>query len=107
MEALSNCLRYDRFLRVLDISFNSASEQSLKHLIKYSLIENTTLVSLSAMGNPGLIDKFKKKIAMCLLKNIESAKNQGVEIKPEWIKSENLTFKVPQRILDSLGIKAA
>lgn len=46
----------------------------------------------------------KKKIALCLLKNIEYIRNQGIDIKPEWIKKESIMFKIPKRIMDTLGI---
>ena len=104
MEGLSNCLRYDRFIKCIDVSYNLANEESIKHLIKFSLQENNTLVSLSLVGNPGLTEKARKQIALCLLKNIDQFKSNGVEVKEEWIRPENLTFKIPQRILDHLGI---
>lgn len=72
--------------------------------MKHSLQENNSLISFVASKNPGLSDKFKKKIALCLLKNIESLRNQGIDIKPEWIRKENLMFKIPKRIMDTLGI---
>lgn len=66
--------------------------------------ENTSLVSFGVHCNPGCIEKFKKQIALCLLKNIEQMKRKGIEIKDEWIRPENLTFKIPARILENLGI---
>jgi hypothetical protein len=104
MVNLSNCLRYDRFLKVIDVSGNFISESSLRHFLKHSLQENNTLISFVANKNPGINDKFKKKIALCLLKNIENIRNQGIDIKPEWIRKENLMFKIPKRIMDTIGI---
>lgn len=40
-----------------------------------------------------------------MLKNIENFRTSGVEIKDEWIKQENLTFKIPERILQNMGAK--
>ena len=54
--------------------------------------------------NPGLTDKYKKLIALKLLNNIENFRNQGVEIKKEWIKKENLMFKIPRKIIDQMGV---
>jgi hypothetical protein len=31
-------------------------------------------------------------------------KKQGLEIKDDWIKLDTVTFKIPSRILDGLGI---
>jgi hypothetical protein len=101
---LSNCLRYDRFLKVIDVSGNFITESSLRHFLKHSLQENNSLISFVASKNPGLNDKMKKKIALCLLKNIEYIRNQGIDIKPEWIKKESIMFKIPKRIMDTLGI---
>ena len=101
---LSNCLRYDRFLKVIDVSGNFITESSLRHFLKHSLQENNSLISFVASKNPGLNDKMKKKIALCLLKNIEYIRNQGIDIKPEWIKKESIMFKIPKRIMDTLSI---
>jgi hypothetical protein len=105
MDGLSSCIKYDRFLKVIDITGNLIGEQSFRQLIKNSIKENHTLVSFSVLKNPGLTDKFRKQIALFLLKNIEAFKNSGNELKPDWIKPENLTFKIPARILETLGIK--
>jgi len=40
-----------------------------------------------------------------LLKNIESLKSKGVEPNPEWIRGEVLSFKIPLRVLEELGIQ--
>ena len=73
-------------------------------LIKYGLKENTSLVNVDILANPGCNEKVRKQIALCLLKNLEVMRRQGVEIRDEWIKPENLSFKIPQKILDTLGI---
>ena len=73
-------------------------------LIKYGLKENTSLVNVDILANPGCNEKVRKQIALCLLKNLEAMRRQGVEIRDEWIKPENLSFKIPQKILDTLGI---
>lgn len=52
-----------------------------------------------------MTDKLRKQIAMCLLKNIETFRQTGVEIKNEWINQENLNIKIPQRILETMGVK--
>lgn len=103
LEALSNCLKYDRFIKVIDLSSNLITEPALKYFVKHSLAENITLVSFSAARNPGYTDKLRKRIALCLLKNLEAYKQSGVEVKEEWVKSENLAVKIPQRILESMG----
>ena len=45
MLALSNTLRYDRFIKVIDVSQNLINEQSFKYLVNHSLQENTTLTT--------------------------------------------------------------
>jgi hypothetical protein len=95
MDSLTGCLKYDRFIKVIDLSDNLIQESSIKRVVKYSLRENTTIVSFMVNKNPGLTDKYRKQIALCLLRNIEHMKNNGIEIKQEWIKTENLSFKIP------------
>lgn len=104
MEALSSCLRYDRFIKVIDLQANLIPDSSIKSLVKSSLKENQSLVSFTVVKNPGLTEKTRKQIALYLLKNIEAFRQGGVEIKEEWIKHSDLAFKIPQRILDNLGI---
>ena len=102
IESLSKCIRYDRFIKVIDMSCNQIDD--FKILIKLGLKENTSLVNVDIIGNPGCNEKTRKQIALCLLKNLELIRRSGIEIKDEWIKPENLAFKIPQRILDTLGI---
>eukprot|EP00347_Sterkiella_histriomuscorum_P006772 403351487 len=104
IENLQKCLRYDRFIKLIDLQGNNFDLPSIKNLIKYSLRENTTLVSLDMQNNPGINEKCKKQIALCLLKNIELMKSEGQEIRVEWMRPEVLTFKIPSRILEGLGI---
>lgn len=102
IELLSKCIRYDRFLKTMDLSNNCIED--FKVLVKYGLKENTSLVNVDIIGNPGCNEKIRKQVALCLLKNLEIVKRSGIEVKDEWIKVENLTFKIPQKILDTLGI---
>lgn len=74
IEALSTSLKYDRFLKVIDLSQNLVPEAPLKTLIRQALRENNSLVNFNVNKNPGLTDKLKKQIALCLLKNIEAFK---------------------------------
>jgi len=57
-------------------------------------------------NNPGCSEKYKKQIALCLLKNIELMKSDGIELKEEWFRPEVLTFRIPNRILEGLGINS-
>lgn len=85
---------------------NLIEEESLKVLVKQSLTENRSIVCLSLWKNPGFSEKLRRQVALCLLRNIEACRQSGVELKDEWIKPENLTIKVPQRIMEQLGINA-
>ena len=40
MEQLRKCMKYDRFIKVIDVSQNHIDESSLKSFIKYALKEN-------------------------------------------------------------------
>jgi hypothetical protein len=76
----------------------------MKILVKSALRENTSLICFDARYNPGCNEKLRKQIALCLLRNIETLRNKNVEIKDEWMRPEVLTFKIPTRILEELGI---
>jgi hypothetical protein len=104
MEALSVTLRHDRFIKVIDVSQNLINEQSFKYLVNHSLQENTTLTTFEVQGNPGLSDKLRKQIALCLLKNIDCQRTLGIDLKPHWIRKESLMFKIPKRILNEIGL---
>jgi hypothetical protein len=62
-------------------------------------------VCFDARYNPGCNEKCRKQIALILLRNIEQLKNKKVPIKDEWIRPEVLTFKIPAKILEELGIQ--
>jgi hypothetical protein len=98
------CLKYDRFLKVIDISGNKFTTESLKELVKYALKENATLISLDITNSPGCTEKLRKQVALCLLKNIDQMNRSGIEVKSEWIRPDILTFKIPNRIIEALGI---
>lgn len=104
-QGLQTCLKYDQYLKVVDVSNNKISQERLREVIKLSLTENSSLVAFDARGNPGCNEKSRKQIALCLLKNIEQMKKKNIEIREEWIKQECLTFKIPTRILEGLGIQ--
>ena len=70
-EQLTNCLKYDNYLKVLDVSLNQIGAYGLKLLIKHALRDNQSLVCFDARYNPGCSEKYQKHIALCLLKNIE------------------------------------
>jgi hypothetical protein len=101
---LALCLKNDEFLKSVDISQNRIENGALKNLVRNSLRENNSLVNLDASSNPGCDEKLCKHIALYLLKNIELHQRNGVQINPDWIKQENLTFKIPPKILEGLGI---
>lgn len=89
------------------MSLNLISQDALKSLIKLSLTENRSLICFDARYNPGCKEKARKQIALCLLRNLEQMKKKRVDIKQEWIRPEVLTFKIPNRILQGLGIERA
>ena len=59
-ETLGICMKYDKYLKVIDISNNLISSRAIKSIIKNSLSENTSLVTFDAKDNPGCTEKCKK-----------------------------------------------
>jgi Ran GTPase-activating protein (RanGAP) involved in mRNA processing and transport len=60
LESLQTSLKYDRFLKVIDLSQNLIPETPLKTLIKQALKENASIINFNVNKNPGLTDKLKK-----------------------------------------------
>ena len=77
-KALSKAIYVDEYLRVLDLSHNSFSEDCLREDLLPSLRHNNTITNLDLRDNPGYKMKIRKLSALCLLRNIDILKNKGV-----------------------------
>ena len=92
---------------MIDVQGNRFEHEGLKGLIKNALRENQSLIALDITNNPGCNEKFRKQVALCLLKNIEFMRSNDIEIKEEWIRPDILTFRIPRKVLEGLGISVS
>jgi len=58
--ALAECLKFDQYLKVVDISQNRFSLECMKELVQGALAENSSLLCFDARMNPGCTEKIKK-----------------------------------------------
>ena len=79
-KSLTQALASDKFMKSIDISGNKVSKLGLRSLIKLALLENGSIVAFDARLNPGCSEKIERQLSLCMLKNIEKAKEKGVEI---------------------------
>ena len=81
MSALSKVIKYDEYLRVLDLRNNKITEKSLKQDLMPVLKNNFSLTNIDLRRNPGLTIKMQKLIALNLLKNLDKLKKSNVDVK--------------------------
>ena len=85
IEMLSENLPNDIYVRKIDVSHNKIPEEPiLLHLVD-ALKVNESVINFDLAENPGHTASVKKKLALCMLKNMEITKNMGAPIKPSWI----------------------
>jgi len=70
-----------------------------------SLAENSSIVAFDARMNPGSSEKVMHQISLCLLKNIEKARTKGILLKPEWIRPDLYSVRIPLNILHGIGLR--
>jgi hypothetical protein len=102
---LQKALLYDKYLKVIDLAANRFSTFDLTVIIKMALAENSSIVALDARLNPGSSDKVLHQVSLCLLKNIEKARVKGVFLKPEWIRPDLYSVKIPVHMLHGIGLR--
>jgi hypothetical protein len=73
-DAFSKFIDSDEYLRVIDMSNNLISEESILSDLIPSLRFNKTLTNFDLRDNPGYTRKVRKLTALCLLRNIDLLK---------------------------------
>ena len=68
IEALTNCLKFDSYMKVIDISHNKIN--NLKKLPNAISKVNQHIIGLNIRWNPGTTDKIVKMNALTMLRNI-------------------------------------
>jgi Leucine-rich repeat (LRR) protein len=52
-QSLESCLRFDQYIKYLDLSHNKMSSSALSNMIDYSLKENQSLLTIDVRFNMG------------------------------------------------------
>ena len=103
---LQSCLRFDSYMKAIDLKHNKFSYSQLKMLIKSgSLNENNSLLSVDVRFNPGASDKILKHISLQLLKNISYLKNQAIDVDKQYVKWDVLyNPQIPYNLYQQLDL---
>ena len=86
-KSLSQFIKYDRYVRVIDVSHNQID--NLKELVS-AIKGSEALVAFDARFNKGYSSKLHKVIALKLLRNIDRLAGAKVPLKRAWIRREVL-----------------
>lgn len=101
MRALTRWVKYDEYLRHIDISYNRINIDSTKQFL-VNFKQNKSLVSLEMRGNSGYTDSIQKKFAFILLRNIEYCKNNNKFIENSWLKKDIYDIEIPSSVMKKL-----
>ena len=85
MEALTEELQGDIYVRKIDLRHNKITETQILGPFVESMLINESLLNIDFSFNTGHTEAVKQKIALCLLKNKEIVKSSGVPIRASWI----------------------
>ena len=107
-KSLMSCIRFDKYMKVVDISHNRFSTNCLKHLVAQSLRENTSLVSVDVRFNPGASQSILKQVALCMLKNISVHRKKFFTLKDSWVSPKVIQhYEIPEKIYEGLNLPTA
>jgi hypothetical protein len=84
MDHLGRILRNDTYTRKIDLrdnAINSPDDVLNKDFIA-GLYTNDTLLNIDLRSNKGYSGEAKRKLALCMIKNIDKARQSQVPIKP-------------------------
>jgi len=88
-------------MRYIDIRDNKIPAKATKDLID-SLSLNKNIVNFDIRENPCYNDALRTKIAIRLVKNIETLKKRKEILKKNWINLEVLKIEIPQDMRDAI-----
>ena len=92
-ESLQRCLRFDEFVKVIDLSHNKMSEQSMVDIICNALNDNHSVLSIDFRYNTGTTKQILYHTALSLLKNIAIYKKNSLNFNKEWINFNTINNK--------------
>ena len=97
MKNLIQWLNYDEYMRYIDLRDNKIPIKSTKDLID-SLGLNKNIVNLDLRDNPWFNSSLKTKLAIRLVKNIDTLKRRREILKQNWINVEILKIEIPENM---------
>ena len=81
MKAFSKVLKYDEYLRLIDLRYNKITDNVVKSDLLPALKNNASLTNLDIRDNNINLYKNFQVIALCLLKNIDKLKRSKIIVK--------------------------
>lgn len=97
MKNLVQTLTFDEYMRFIDLRENKIPLKSTKDLIE-GLRLNKNIVNLDLRDNPWFTDSFRTKLAIRLVKNIDTLKKRREILKQKWINVDVLKIKIPENM---------
>lgn len=85
MEALTEELPTDIYVRKIDLRYNKITESQILGPFIESMYINESILNIDFSFNSGHTDTVKQKVALCLLKNMDIVKKSAVPIKSAWL----------------------
>jgi len=81
VKAFSKVLKYDEYLRLIDLRYNKITDNVVKSDLLPALKNNASLTNLDIRDNNINLYKNLQVIALCLLKNIDKLKRSKIIVK--------------------------
>jgi len=81
VKAFSKVLKYDEYLRLIDLRYNKITDNVVKSDLLPALKNNASLTNLDIRDNNINLYKNFQVIALCLLKNIDKLKRSKIIVK--------------------------
>jgi hypothetical protein len=77
----------DTGTKLIDLRYNDLEEEDLLHFLK-AFRQNDSILTVDIRHNPGHTENIKKRLALCLLKNIEVNYKNNKIIKKQWVRKD-------------------
>ncbi|CDW82224.1 UNKNOWN [Stylonychia lemnae] len=103
IKALAKVVKYDEYLRVIDLKFNKITDNVVKSDLIPALKNNNSLTNLDLRNNNCNSYKHQQIIALCLLKNIDKLKKSKIIVKKQWLNPSVLLFEPGDLIEQNFG----
>lgn len=83
-----NSLKYDEYIKVLDLRKNLFSSSILNDTVNFdfvkSLQRNEAITNIDLRGNQGFDKTIKFKLSLIMIRNIDKLRNDGIFVQGPW-----------------------